>query len=150
MTSTEDQMVCILINNNYSSQNSHLDQTYSGNVNLHAFNEADTASSYTNNDVCSYNISSSNCGQNLSTNIPANVSSPINNTIYFKKDGINIIHLNINHLYPKIDQLRFILSDTANKIDICGISETFLYDSYANNEIVILGCYSVIRSDRKN
>ena len=138
-----------LTDNNCSSQNSQLDQTYSGNVNLRSCNEADTSSSYTINDVCSYNISSPNCCQNLSTNIPANVSSPIKNTIYFKKGGINIIHLNINHLYPKIDQLRFILSDAANKIDICGISETFLNDSYANNEIVILG-YSVIRRDRIN
>ena len=63
----------------------------------------------------------------------------------FKKRGLHFLHLNVNSLLPKIDELRYIskLSNAA----IIGITETKLDDSILNSELNIDG-YDLLRCDR--
>ena len=63
----------------------------------------------------------------------------------FKKRGLHIIHLNINSLLPKIDEIRNIAK--SSNLSIIGLSETELDDSVFDAEINIEG-YTLIRSDR--
>ena len=63
----------------------------------------------------------------------------------FKKRGLHIIHLNINSLLPKIDEVRHI--DKSSNLSVIGLSETKLDDSVFDAEINIEG-YTLIRSDR--
>ena len=63
----------------------------------------------------------------------------------FKARRLNFIHININSLLPKIEELRRIacLSNTA----VIGISESKLENSIFYSEIEIDG-YNVLRFDR--
>ena len=63
----------------------------------------------------------------------------------FKKRGLHIIHLNINSLLPKIDEIRHIAK--SSNLSVIGLSETKLDDSVFDAEINIEG-YTLIRSDR--
>ena len=63
----------------------------------------------------------------------------------FKKRGLHIIHLNINSLLPKIDEIRHIAK--SSNFSVIGLSETKLDDSVFDAEINIEG-YTFIRSDR--
>ena len=63
----------------------------------------------------------------------------------FRKRGLHFLHLNINSILPKIDELRHIAK--TSKVSVIGISETKLDDTVTNNEINIEG-YSVLRHDR--
>ena len=63
----------------------------------------------------------------------------------FKKRGIHFLHVNINSLLPKIDELRHIAKTT--NVSIIGISETKLDASVLNAEIDIDN-YEIIRKDR--
>ena len=56
----------------------------------------------------------------------------------FKQRGLYFIHLNINSILPKIDQLRQIASKTNAAIFV--LSETKLDDSVLDGEISINGC----------
>lgn len=63
----------------------------------------------------------------------------------FTKRGLHIIHININSLLLKIEELRIIASKT--NIAIIGITESKLDKTVLNNEIKIPG-YNIIRADR--
>ena len=63
----------------------------------------------------------------------------------FKKRGMHFIHININSLLPKIDELRNIATET--NAAVIGITESKLDSSVANNEVNIAG-YSILRHDR--
>ena len=63
----------------------------------------------------------------------------------FKKRGLHIIHLNINSLLPKIDEIRHIAK--SSNLSVIGLSETKLDDSVFDAKINIEG-YTTIRSDR--
>ena len=63
----------------------------------------------------------------------------------FRKRGLHVLHLNINSILPKIDELRQIAK--TSKVSVIGISETKLDDTVTNNEINIEG-YSALRHDR--
>ena len=63
----------------------------------------------------------------------------------FQKKGFHIMHLNINSLLSKIDEVRDIIIKT--KPTIFGVSESKLDDTVSDNEIHIDG-YVIIRSDR--
>ena len=63
----------------------------------------------------------------------------------FKKRGLHFLHLNINSLLPKIDELRYIAEKS--KVAVIGISETKLDNSVLNEEINIKG-YNILRLDR--
>ena len=83
----------------------------------------------------------------LSWDVNLNPGPVLNNNIWepFDKRGIHLLHININSLLPKINELREIAGRT--KASIIGISESKLDDSIDDNEIDIPG-YSVLRSDR--
>ena len=63
-----------------------------------------------------------------------------------KMRGLHFIHLNINSLLSKIDELRVIAK--VQKAAIIGITESKLDDSVLDGEVEIEG-YKIIRSDRK-
>ena len=59
--------------------------------------------------------------------------------------GIRFGHINIRSLFPKIDQLRLMLVSKA--LDILVVSETWLNDTYSDEELLIPG-YHMERQDR--
>ena len=63
----------------------------------------------------------------------------------FKNKGLHFVHLNINSLFPKIDELREISKQT--NAALIGISESKLDSSILNPEINING-YVLLRRDR--
>ena len=56
------------------------------------------------------------------------LDNPSNCELKFKRRGIHIANLNIRHLKPKVDQMKF-LSDQSN----FGLCESFLNESVDNN-----------------
>jgi len=56
------------------------------------------------------------------------------------------MHLNIQHLLPKLDEIRVYLHENSS-LDIVGFCETFLNDKTEINTISISG-YSIVRRDR--
>ena len=62
-----------------------------------------------------------------------------------KKRGLHFIHININSILPKIDELREIAKNT--KAAIIGITESKLDSTIDDMEVCITG-YSVLRCDR--
>ena len=68
---------------------------------------------------------------------PAQIRSQLNPEQFspFKTRGLHFLHLNINSLIPKIDELRYIVK--LSKVTVIGISETKLDDSVLNDEISI-------------
>ena len=63
----------------------------------------------------------------------------------FKKRGLHFLHLNVNSLLPKIDEIRYIA--TLSNAAIIGISESKLDDSVLDCEVNICG-YDLLRCDR--
>ena len=63
----------------------------------------------------------------------------------FKKSGLHFIHINVNSLLPKIDEIRSIALNT--NAALIGITESKLDESVMNSEIN-LDNYVLIRSDR--
>ena len=63
----------------------------------------------------------------------------------FKNKGPHFVHIKINSLLPKIDELRYLTKLT--NASIVGNSETKLEDSLSSNEIEIEG-YDPLRLDR--
>ena len=63
----------------------------------------------------------------------------------FRKRGFHFLHINVNSLLLKIDELRDIISHT--KPAILGITESKLDSSVSDQEVNISG-YSILRSDR--
>ena len=79
------------------------------------------------------------------TNIDFGTSSSIDNWKVFNKRGLHLIHLNINSLLSKIDELRAIAKKS--RAAVIGITESRLDESVTDGEINIDG-YELIRSDR--
>ena len=63
----------------------------------------------------------------------------------FTKKGLHFIHLNINSLPLKIDDLRYIAKNT--NAAVIGISETKFDNTVYHSEVAIDG-YNIVRSDR--
>ena len=70
-----------------------------------------------------------------------------NNEFGFSGTGLTIANLNIQHLLPKLDELKCHLSQTSSP-KILGLCETFLHDNIKNNELQIKN-YKFERKDRK-
>ena len=66
--------------------------------------------------------------------------------VTFDKSGLNFIHLNVHYLYPKMHELNFMIDKIPNT-DIVGLCETFLSDSFSNQEIE-LNNFQLFRRDR--
>ena len=65
-----------------------------------------------------------------------------------KQKGIQFIHLNIHYISPKLDELKYLLTKYNNP-EIIGLCETFLNDSFDDNEFMIHG-YTMFRKDRQS
>ena len=63
----------------------------------------------------------------------------------FRKRGLHFLHINVNSLLSKIDELRDVVGHT--KPAILGITESKLDSSVSDQEVNISG-YSILRSDR--
>ena len=63
----------------------------------------------------------------------------------FLKRGLHLIHLNINSILPKIDEIRYIAKLT--NATVIGLSETKLDNAVLSSELEIEG-YDLVRSDR--
>ena len=63
----------------------------------------------------------------------------------FQKRGMHFIHLNINSILPKIDEIRYIAKLT--NATVIGLSETKLDNTVLSSELEIEG-YGLVRSDR--
>lgn len=70
------------------------------------------------------------------------------NEITFDKKGINFMHLNIHYLYPKMNDIKYLV-DTYPDIDVMGLQETFLSDIFSDSEIS-LNNFQLFRRDRKS
>ena len=64
---------------------------------------------------------------------------------WFQQKGVHIVHLNIHYLYPKLDEIKLLLS--SQNIDILCLCETFLNDSFSSSELSIEN-YKIFRKDR--
>ena len=64
---------------------------------------------------------------------------------HFRKRGLHFLHINVNSLLSKIDELRDVVGHT--KPAILGITESKLDSSVSDQEVNISG-YSILRSDR--
>ena len=69
----------------------------------------------------------------------------IHNCEIFKKQGLHFVHLNVNSLLPKIDEIRLLALNS--KPQLISLSETKLDSTILDEEIDIHG-YSIVRSDR--
>ena len=63
----------------------------------------------------------------------------------FCECGLHFLHINVNSLLSKIDELRDVVGHT--KPAILGITESKL-DSSVSDQEVDISCYSILRSDR--
>ena len=97
-------------------------------------------------------ISADTSSQDLSNLIlSADNSFPTNsaqcdNAIWLREKGLHIVHLNINHLYSKLDELKLHISNN-NNIDCVCICGTFLNNTYSDSELHIRE-YVTFRKDR--
>ncbi|MCW4260568.1 MAG: endonuclease/exonuclease/phosphatase family protein [Candidatus Thiodiazotropha endolucinida] len=82
---------------------------------------------------------------NQSELITDNISSATDPFAYLSK-GLHFCNLNIQHILPKIDEIRLLLS-AKNTPDILGICESFLGPHHPDSLISISG-YNCIRKDR--
>ena len=69
------------------------------------------------------------------------------NPFKFPNNALNICHLNINHILPKLSEIKYLVSNPDSNIDILCLSETFLSSSVQTKEINIQG-YNSFRKDR--
>ena len=63
----------------------------------------------------------------------------------FRERGLHFLHINVNSLLSKIDELRDVVGHT--KPAILGITESKLDSSVSDQEVDVSG-YSILRSDR--
>ena len=72
------------------------------------------------------------------------------NKIIFEQKGFRIMHLNVQHIIPKYDEIRHILTSSNDyKIDVLGLCETFLSESVVDFNFDIPG-YQYLRKDRNH
>ena len=63
----------------------------------------------------------------------------------FTRKWLHFIHLNINSLLPKLDELRYIAKNS--NAAVIGISETKLDSTVSDSEVAVDG-YNIVRNDR--
>ena len=64
----------------------------------------------------------------------------------FTSKGLHLCNLNIQHILPKLDELRILMAND-KCADILGLSESFL-DPNMMDQLVAIGGYDFIRKDR--
>lgn len=81
-----------------------------------------------------------------SQNVPDNDINSRGN--YFATKGLKCFHLNIHYLYPKLFEIKHLLSKY-KEIDILGLCETFLNEYFFDNELELTN-YQLFRKDRNS
>jgi hypothetical protein len=76
------------------------------------------------------------------------IQSSVDNSLLFDGIGLFIASLNIQHLLPKLDEIKHILHNCKSP-KIIGLCETFLNDNI-NNDYVYIRNYNCERRDRSN
>ena len=79
------------------------------------------------------------------THTPTEFDNPFS----FTENGLNICHLNIHHVLPKLSELRYFLTQKQCNVDILCLCETFLSNSIQSRELSVEG-FNIIRRDRIN
>lgn len=87
---------------------------------------------------------------NILSNNPTYSSTPTatskNKELIFAMKGLHFCNLNVQHILPKIDELRLIMANDKCP-DILGLCETFLNPNIMDTQVAIDG-YDFIRKDR--
>ena len=65
---------------------------------------------------------------------------------WFSNKGLNIAHLNVHYLFPKLDEVKVLFNQQPN-LDILCLCETFLNDKFCDEEIAVQD-YVIVRKDR--
>jgi len=73
------------------------------------------------------------------------IASAMIKTISSYKNGLKIVHLNAQSLLKKIDELRFLF--TQSNVDLICVSETWFVNDLCDLSIICEG-FNVYRSDR--
>ena len=72
------------------------------------------------------------------------------NNIVFEQKGFHVVHSNIQHIIPKYDGIRYILTSSNDyNIDVLGLCKTFLSESIVDFNFDIPG-YQYLRKDRNH
>ena len=102
-------------------------------------NNIDKSSSSTNCNISNIDrrIAIDKCDNNTAPNLDFN----------FSNRGLNVVCLNIRHIMPKLDEIKYVLSHS--KIHILGLCETFLINEIQDSDIQIPN-FNCIRRDRDN
>ena len=62
---------------------------------------------------------------------------------------MKVFHLNINEIMKKNSNLKLLLQETKQKVDILGVTDTHLHKNIMDEEIEIEG-YTFVRKDQKS
>ena len=95
------------------------------------------------NPFCNYNLSIDWTENQISSD--SDYSHSDDNWGLFKNSGMHFTHLNVNKLWPRIQEIRHVAQ--LKNGSGTGINETKIDESFLNSEIVIVG-YDLIRLDR--
>ena len=68
--------------------------------------------------------------------------------VVFEKRGLHFVHININSLLPKVDELQYIANQS--EAAVIGISESKLDDSVLSSEILIENCDLICSNRNKH
>ena len=92
------------------------------------------------------NVNNSNIAHAHSSPDPQDEDKYSDSDIWFSQKGLKIAHLNIHYLYPKLDEIKLLIS--RQKFDILCLCETFLNNSFSDTELSIEH-YDIFRLDRE-
>lgn len=127
-------------------------------VSIESINNIQTSNQFSFSTKVERQNSTSNNMNSATTDFPNNEDNPsksswsemdVNrryNPISFCKRGLHVASLNIQHLLPKLDELKFHLYDKAGP-DIVGLYETFL-NRDINDSVLIIDTFNIERKDR--
>ena len=84
---------------------------------------------------------------NIQQGMPNLPKKTLNNNQFeiLNKRGLHFMHVNINSILPKLEELKYIVNSA--KLSVIGISESKLDNSVDDSEICIPG-YNILRKDR--
>ena len=94
------------------------------------------------------NSSTVDLTDNSATRMTASEPNLKGRNLDFSSKGLHLCNLNIQHILPKLDELRTIMS-TDKCPDVLGVCETFLASHVSDGQISIEG-YDLIRKDRSD
>ncbi|KAK6178197.1 hypothetical protein SNE40_013007 [Patella caerulea] len=111
-------------------------------------NSDDIIDSLSDNSLKTTTLSSAISDEGNKTGVDTyNMRDSFSNPFITKRLGFKLCHLNINRFYSKFDEVKDFILDESNKIDILGLTETFLH-SKINDAYINISNFEIIRKDR--